>query len=130
MAHAMGTASKSMARVNAKQDPQKLAATMRDYQMQQEKMGMTQEMMDDLMEGDDDLEDEADAVVDEVFDELGVEIAGSVCILFYYHSYVLTFKIVFTCSFLCFCFDNNDRWPLFPSLVLVLLKQKDQRRPR
>ena len=68
-----------MARVNAMQDPQKVAATMRQYQMQQEKMGMTQEMMDDILEGDDDVEDEADEVVDEVFDELGLEIEGSVC---------------------------------------------------
>jgi len=77
MTRAMGSAAKSMGRVNAMQDPQKTAATMRQYQMEQERMNTTQEMMDDMMEGDEDLEDEADAVVDEVFDELGVEIAGS-----------------------------------------------------
>jgi len=77
MNRAMGSAAKSMARVNAIQDPQKTAATMHQYQMQQEKMNTTQEMMDDMMEGDDDLEEEADEVVDEVFDELGLEIAGS-----------------------------------------------------
>jgi len=77
MTRAMGSAAKSMGRVNAIQDPQKTAATMREYQMQQERMNATSEMMDEMMEGDEDLDDEADEVVDEVFDELGLEIEGS-----------------------------------------------------
>ena len=76
MMTAMGGATRAMARANAAQDPRKMAMTMQQYQMQQEKMGMTQEMMDDMLEGDADEEEEADAVVDEVFDELGLEIEG------------------------------------------------------
>ena len=101
MARAMGSASKSMARVNAMQDPQKVAATMRDYQMQQEKMSMTQEMMDDIMEGDDDEEEEADAVVDEVFDELGLELEDSVCITPSFCNLCMSSPFLFTLYIFC-----------------------------
>lgn len=75
----MASSMRAMARVNAVQQPQKVAATMRQYEMERERMGTTQEMMDDMFEGDAEEEDEADAVVDQIFDEIGVEIGSKVC---------------------------------------------------
>lgn len=79
MTRSMASSTRAMARVNAVQQPQKVAATMRQYEMERERMGTTQEMMDDMFEGDAEEEDEADAVVDQIFDEIGVEIGSKVC---------------------------------------------------
>lgn len=77
MAKAMGTASKAMGSMNAAIDPMKLQATMQQFATEQEKFGVTSEMMDDTLDSmfeDDD--EEVDGVVDQVFTELGLEDAA------------------------------------------------------
>lgn len=98
----MASSTRAMARVNAVQQPQKVAATMHQYEMERERMGTTQEMMDDMFEGDAEEEDEADAVVDQIFDEIGVEIGSKVCTRTPLISFSLSFLFLLVHT-VCFC---------------------------
>lgn len=40
-------------------------------------------MMDDILDGGDEIEDEVDDVLGSVLDEIGLEVKGSVCFLFF-----------------------------------------------
>lgn len=82
MVRTMGSTTRAMARANALQRPQDVAATMRQYEMQRERMDAAQEMVHDALEGDADEDDEADDVVDQIFDEIGVEVGSQVCFFF------------------------------------------------
>jgi charged multivesicular body protein 2B len=79
MADAMGTTTKSMVAMNKVMDPQKTAQTMREFERQNAKMEMTEEMISDSLDdilnesGDD---EEQDAIVSQVLDEIGIEISG------------------------------------------------------
>ncbi|XP_020508988.1 charged multivesicular body protein 2Ba [Labrus bergylta] len=79
MAGAMSTTAKTMKAVNKKMDPQKTMKTMQDFQKENMKMGMTEEMINDTLDdifdesGD---EEESEDIVNQVLDEIGIEISG------------------------------------------------------
>ncbi|TMS06496.1 Charged multivesicular body protein 2b [Larimichthys crocea] len=79
MAGAMSTTAKTMQAVNKKMDPQKTLKTMQDFQKENMKMGMTEEMINDTLDdifdesGD---EEESQGIVNQVLDEIGIEISG------------------------------------------------------
>ncbi|XP_061548492.1 charged multivesicular body protein 2Ba [Phycodurus eques] len=79
MAGAMSTTAKTMQAINKKMDPQKTMKTMQDFQKENMKMGMTEDMINDTMDdfldesGDD---EESDDIVNQVLDEIGIEISG------------------------------------------------------
>jgi charged multivesicular body protein 2B len=79
MADAMATTTKSMVAMNKVMDPQKTAQTMREFERQNAKMEMTEEMisdsLDDILNESGD-EEEQDAIVSQVLDEIGIEISG------------------------------------------------------
>ena len=70
---------KTMVTMNKIQDPMKTAKIMKDFEIQNMKMGMTDEMinetLDGVLEGSDD-EFESDQIVNRVLDEIGIEISG------------------------------------------------------
>ncbi|XP_017279381.1 charged multivesicular body protein 2Ba [Kryptolebias marmoratus] len=79
MAGAMSTSAKTMQAVNKKMDPQKTLKTMQDFQKENMKMGMTEDMINDTLDeifdesGD---EEESQDIVNQVLDEIGIEISG------------------------------------------------------
>ncbi|KAF4075292.1 hypothetical protein AMELA_G00232880 [Ameiurus melas] len=79
MAGAMGATTKTMQAVNKKMDPQKTLQTMQNFQKENAKMEMTEEMMndtlDDIFEDSGD-EEESHDIVNQVLDEIGIEITG------------------------------------------------------
>uniref|UniRef100_A0AAY5KD96 Charged multivesicular body protein 2Ba n=1 Tax=Esox lucius TaxID=8010 RepID=A0AAY5KD96_ESOLU len=79
MAGAMGATTKTMQAVNKKMDPQKMQQTMQNFQKENMKMEMTEEMMndtlDEIFDGSGD-EEESDSIVNQVLDEIGIEISG------------------------------------------------------
>ncbi len=102
IAEAMGETTKTMGKMNKVMDPQKVAGTMRDFAMANERMNMTEETseinesitlriwlviyyfhavndaLDDILAESGDEEEEA-AIVNQVLDEIGIEISGKVC---------------------------------------------------
>lgn len=74
MASAMKGATQVMASVNSQMDPARFSQMMQQFAMQNEKMDMASEMMDDLMdEFDGDMEDEVDEITKGVLDELAID---------------------------------------------------------
>ncbi|KAL6484753.1 hypothetical protein MHYP_G00067980, partial [Metynnis hypsauchen] len=79
MAGAMSTTAKTMQAVNKKMDPQKTLQTMQDFQKENLKMEMTEDMINDTLDeifdesGD---EEESQGIVNQVLDEIGIEISG------------------------------------------------------
>ncbi|XP_062906570.1 charged multivesicular body protein 2b [Mobula hypostoma] len=79
MAGAMATTTKTMQAVNKKMDPQKTLQSMQNFQKENMKMEMTEEMMNDTLDdifnesGD---EEESQDIVNQVLDEIGIEISG------------------------------------------------------
>ncbi|XP_064800403.1 charged multivesicular body protein 2Ba [Oncorhynchus masou masou] len=79
MAGAMSATAKTMQAVNKKMDPQKTLQTMQDFQKENMKMGMTEDMINDTLDeifdesGD---EEESQDIVNQVLDEIGIEISG------------------------------------------------------
>jgi len=79
LTEAMGATAKTMGQMNKVMNPQAVAQTMRDFEMANTKMAMTEEMMNDTLDdilnesGD---EEESDAIVSQVLDEIGIEISG------------------------------------------------------
>ncbi|KAI1884948.1 hypothetical protein AGOR_G00215150 [Albula goreensis] len=79
MAGAMATTTKTMQAVNKKMDPKKTMQTMQNFQKENMKMGMTEEMINDTLDeifdesGD---EEESQDIVNQVLDEIGIEISG------------------------------------------------------
>uniref|UniRef100_A0A8C0HC90 Charged multivesicular body protein 2B n=1 Tax=Chelonoidis abingdonii TaxID=106734 RepID=A0A8C0HC90_CHEAB len=69
----------TMQSVNKKMDPQKTLQTMQNFQKENMKMEMTEEMindtLDDIFEGSDE-EEESQDIVNQVLDEIGIEISG------------------------------------------------------
>lgn len=79
MAGAMSTSAKTMQAVNKKMDPQKTLKTMQDFQRENMKMGMTEDMINDTLDeifDDSGDEEESQGIVDQVLDEIGIEISG------------------------------------------------------
>ncbi|CAD5117169.1 DgyrCDS5971 [Dimorphilus gyrociliatus] len=79
VAQTMGKTAKTMSDVNKQMDPMKTQAMLKEFSMQNAKMEMTDEMindtLDDIMNDSAD-EEEQDAVVNQVLDEIGIEISG------------------------------------------------------
>ena len=79
MANAMGATAKTMSNVNKQMNPQKLAQTMRQFEMENAKMEMSEEMINDTMDtildesGD---EEEQDSIINQVLGEIGIEMSG------------------------------------------------------
>lgn len=79
MAGAMSNTAKTMQAVNKKMDPEKTLKTMQDFQKENMKMGMTEDMINDTLDeifdesGD---EEESQDIVNQVLDEIGIEISG------------------------------------------------------
>ncbi|XP_042351001.1 charged multivesicular body protein 2Ba [Plectropomus leopardus] len=79
MAGAMSSTAKTMQAVNKKMDPQKTLKTMQDFQKENMKMDMTEDMindtLDEIFDGSGD-EEESQDIVNQVLDEIGIEISG------------------------------------------------------
>jgi len=79
MAEAMKKTTDTMVSMNKLQDPMKTAQIMKEFQAQNMKMEMSDEMINDtldgVLEGSDD-EAEGDAIVNKVLDEIGIEMTG------------------------------------------------------
>jgi charged multivesicular body protein 2B len=79
MAEAMKKTTDTMVNMNKLQDPMKTAQIMKEFQAQNMKMEMSDEMINDtldgVLEGSDD-EAEGDAIVNKVLDEIGIEMTG------------------------------------------------------
>ncbi|XP_076358722.1 charged multivesicular body protein 2b isoform X2 [Tachypleus tridentatus] len=81
LASAMGQTTKAMGVVNKQMKPEAMMKTIQDFEKQNMKMEMTEEMMEDTLNavfdesGD---EEEQDAIVTQVLDEIGIEITGKV----------------------------------------------------
>lgn len=79
LAEAMGKTSKTMGQMNKAMDPMKVASTMKEFEMANAKMSMTEETMNDALDdilaesGD---EEEEQGIVNQVLDEIGIEISG------------------------------------------------------
>ncbi|NWZ65145.1 CHM2B protein, partial [Acrocephalus arundinaceus] len=78
MAGAMSATAKTMQAVNKKMDPQKTLQTMQNFQKENMKMEMTEEMindtLDDIFDASDE-EEESQDIVNQVLDEIGIEIS-------------------------------------------------------
>lgn len=93
LAEAMGETAKTMGAMNKAVKPEAVAKTMRDFEMANAKMGMTEEVMNDALDdilaesGD---EEEEDAIVGQVLDEIGIEISGKVFFLFFFFMFMFS----------------------------------------
>ncbi|XP_048833843.1 charged multivesicular body protein 2b-like isoform X2 [Brienomyrus brachyistius] len=81
MAGVMSTTAKTMQTVNKKMDPSKTLQTMQEFQKENQKMEMTEEMinntLDEIFDESSD-EEESQEIVNQVLDEIGIEISGKV----------------------------------------------------
>ncbi|XP_062518630.1 charged multivesicular body protein 2a-like [Corticium candelabrum] len=78
MAKAMKGVSKAMATMNKKMNLPEIQKIMMEFEKQSEIMDMKEEMMSDAVDdviGEEDDEEEGDAIVQQVFDELGLNLA-------------------------------------------------------
>nr|CAB3230641.1 charged multivesicular body protein 2b-A [Phallusia mammillata] len=79
MAKVMGTTAKTMGQVNKQMDPQKIAQTMQQFERENAKMEMSEEMINDTLDdvlnesGD---EEEQDSIINQVLGEIGIDISG------------------------------------------------------
>eukprot|EP01080_Neovahlkampfia_damariscottae_P009938 gene9938-2259_t len=72
--NSMAKTNKVMDSVNAKMDPKQMNDVMMNFQKQNAKMDISDEMLDDLMDGlGEEDEEEVDNAVSQVLDEIGVE---------------------------------------------------------
>ena len=79
MAGAMGAAGKTMAALNKRMEAADVRGSLRAFAVESERMGMTEEMLDDSLAdafGDDDEEAEAE-IVSSVLDEIGIDLRAS-----------------------------------------------------
>jgi charged multivesicular body protein 2A len=82
MAKAMAGVGKAMGKMNAKMNIPQMQAIMREFEKQNEMMGMKEEMMndavDDIMDDDDLEEEETELEINKVMDEIGLEFKSKV----------------------------------------------------
>ena len=84
MTKAMGTAAQTMKTVDKQMPLEKFAADMREFQQTNEKMDMKEEMINDTLDSMFEVDEgEEQAVIDQVLDEIGIEVAGKVSSLMY-----------------------------------------------
>ena len=72
MANSMHTATKAMHTANQQMNPKQMQKVMTEFERQNEISNMTEEMMDEAF-ADDEVEEESSAVINEIFDEIGIE---------------------------------------------------------
>ncbi|XP_022646339.1 charged multivesicular body protein 2b-A-like isoform X2 [Varroa destructor] len=79
LANTVAGATKAMSGMNDMMNPQQLAKTLGEFRMQSEKMGITEEIindnLDDILNESGD-EEESQNILDKVLDEIGIEIKG------------------------------------------------------
>jgi len=79
MAGAMKTTTNAMVQMNKSMNPMKIAKDMQEFEKQNAKMEMSEELigdtLDNILEESGD-EEESDRIVNQVLDEIGIEIAG------------------------------------------------------
>jgi len=79
MAGAMKTTTNAMVQMNKSMNPMKIAKDMQEFEKQNTKMEMSEELigdtLDNILEESGD-EEESDRIVNQVLDEIGIEIAG------------------------------------------------------
>jgi charged multivesicular body protein 2B len=78
-AQAIGSVTKSMQAVNKHMDIKKVTKNMAEFQRENERAAVKEEMMDDMLTDafdNDEIEDEADQITAQVLAELGVEMDG------------------------------------------------------
>lgn len=79
MAQSMASTTKTMASINKTMDPEKVAKTMQQFERENMKFEMSEEMMNDALEsafGESDDEEETDAIIGKVLDEIGIDNMG------------------------------------------------------
>mmetsp|Transcript_12069 Transcript_12069/g.17488 ORF Transcript_12069/g.17488 Transcript_12069/m.17488 type:complete len:215 (+) Transcript_12069:58-702(+) len=75
MTTAIQTASSAMSRINAAIDPQRFSAMMQQFAQQNDRMNVTEEMMDDMMDDFDQADEaEVDEITSSVLAEIGIEL--------------------------------------------------------
>lgn len=75
----VGSATAAMAAVNQQLDPVALQQTMTQFTNEMEKISMSEETWDDMVDAfdGDEIEEESDQVLNQVLDELGLEVGNS-----------------------------------------------------
>lgn len=79
MAKAMGTTTKTMTAMNKQMDPQKMAKTMQEFERENMKMGMSEELINDTLDeamGESGDEEEQDSIISQVLDEIGIDMSS------------------------------------------------------
>lgn len=79
MAKSMGAAAKTMGAMNAQIKPEEIAKIMGQFEQESMKMDMSQEIMDDTLDSlfdDPEMEGEQDAIMAQVLDEIGLDVAA------------------------------------------------------
>jgi len=79
MAQVMKTTADTMANMNKQINPMQVAKTMQEFEKANAKMEMSEEMINDTLDGmldEDGDEEEQDRIVSQVMDELGIELSG------------------------------------------------------
>eukprot|EP01092_Planopodium_desertum_P005350 TRINITY_DN2243_c0_g1_i6.p2 TRINITY_DN2243_c0_g1~~TRINITY_DN2243_c0_g1_i6.p2 ORF type:complete len:147 (+),score=17.25 TRINITY_DN2243_c0_g1_i6:204-644(+) len=75
MGEAMKGTASVMTKMNKAMDPAAMQKTTMAFAKESEMMGMKEEMLDDLFD-DEDVEDESTEVLEQVFDEIGLDASG------------------------------------------------------
>jgi len=79
MAQVMKTTADTMTNMNKQINPMQVAKTMQEFEKANAKMEMSEEMINDTLDGmldEDGDEEEQDRIVSQVMDELGIELSG------------------------------------------------------
>ncbi|KAF0980423.1 hypothetical protein FDP41_013637 [Naegleria fowleri] len=77
MMGAIKTTGTVMKKINEQMNPQEMQKTIMEFEKANEKMGMSEEMMDDALENlfEDD-EEEVDEAMEQIYDEIGLDMSG------------------------------------------------------
>ena len=77
MAKAMGTSAKVMGAMNRATPIEQQKKMMMAYEKNKDMADMKNEMMDDILDGDEEISGEADEMLDSVFESIGLDVASS-----------------------------------------------------
>ena len=79
MVGAIGKSANIMGKMNAQMDMKQMSSTMAEFQKQNQMASMSEEMMDDVIDGmfdDDDMESETDQAMNEILDSIGIDLGN------------------------------------------------------
>lgn len=79
MMGAIGKSANIMGKMNAQMDMKQMSSTMAEFQKQNQMASMSEEMMDDVIDGmfdDDDMESETDQAMNEILDSIGIDLGN------------------------------------------------------